>query len=93
MNNQNFNEEHFEEGNEDIRYYEKLFENNPKSLIDFSACESLISHYIQNGKLEKALDITNHAVKLYPATSELLIKKAQILMDLSRNVEGYISRD
>jgi len=73
-----------EEMRELIRQYENLKSGLSHSFIDEEAFEKIIGFYEEKEELTKALEAAETAIEQYPYSSSLLIRKADLLLDLRR---------
>lgn len=84
----------FENNNEDIHSIVKKFEhmiNSNKSIyLDIYQFEEIIDFYIETDKLNKAFVAAKIANKVHPSSTNLKLKKAQLLIELGK-VEKALS--
>ncbi len=67
-----------------LRQYENLRTGRSHSFIDEEAFERIINYFEEKEELSKALEAANTAIEQYPFSSTLLIRKADLLLDLRR---------
>ncbi len=67
-----------------LRQYENLRTGRSHSFIDEEAFEKIINYFEEKEELSKALDAADTAIEQYPFSSTLLIRKADLLLDLRR---------
>lgn len=63
-----------------LENYRNLRAGNPHQFIEEDAFEAIINYYDEREQLEKALEASNFAVELFPYSSILLLKKADLLI-------------
>ena len=69
-----------EEMKELLRQYANLKEGRAHSFIDEDSFERIIDYYDERDELSTALEASNYAIELYPYSSILQIKKADLLI-------------
>ncbi len=81
---------HFEERNrnEIVNRYEDYLRNKKPFYFDVSDFESIIEFYVEQNKFTRAFEATNIASGIFPASPEIKIKKAQLLLDKGKPVEA-----
>ncbi len=67
-----------------LRQYENLRTGRSHSFIDEEAFEKIINYFEEKEELSKALEAADTAIEQYPFSSTLLIRKADLLLDLRR---------
>lgn len=67
-----------------IRQYENLKSGRSHSFIDEESFEKIIAYYEEKEELSKALEAAETAIEQYPFSSTILIRKADLLLDLRR---------
>lgn len=67
-----------------IRQYENLKIGRNHSFIEEEAFEKIINYFEEKEELPKALEASDIAIEQYPYSSTLLIRKADILLDVRR---------
>ncbi|HRO69954.1 MAG TPA: tetratricopeptide repeat protein [Chitinophagaceae bacterium] len=67
-----------------LRQYENLRTGRSHSFIDEEAFERIVNYFEEKEELSKALEAANTAIEQYPFSSTLLIRKADLLLDLRR---------
>ena len=71
-----------------LRQYENLRNGRSHSFIEEEAFEKIINYYEEKEELSKALEAADIAGEQYPYSSTLLIRKADILLDVRRYREA-----
>ena len=67
-----------------LRQYENLKTGRSHSFIDEEAFEKIINYFEEKEELSKALEAADSAIEQYSYSSTLLIRKADLLLDLRR---------
>jgi tetratricopeptide (TPR) repeat protein len=68
------------EGSENIKKFEEMLKNGDSLFFDLDTYEYIINHFIEQGKLKKALKACEMAMGQYPFSTELFLDKAFILI-------------
>lgn len=71
------NEEQFAK---DLEAFEKLLKNNEVLFFDAERFEEFFDHYLTKNKISKAEKVINMALSQHPYSSELRLRKAQVLI-------------
>lgn len=71
-----------------LRQYENLKNGRSHSFIEEEAFEKIINYFEEKEELSKALEAADMASEQYPYSSMLLIRKADILLDVRRYREA-----
>ena len=77
MNNNYFDSEEFQEM---LRNYEEAINNGESPLLDSDDFTSIAEYYNTKGETEKASEILDHAIDIYPTASAPLIMKARMTL-------------
>jgi tetratricopeptide (TPR) repeat protein len=67
-----------------IERYEEMLRRNKRYFFDQELLVQIIEHYDLADEGDKAMEVVDYAIELYPFSSELLMKKAQLLTDLGK---------
>ncbi len=67
-----------------LRQYENLKTGRSHSFIDEEAFEKIINYFEEKEELSRALEAAEMAIEQYPYSSTLLIRKADLLLDVRR---------
>ena len=67
-----------------LRQYENLKTGRSHSFIDEEAFEKIINFFEEKEELSKAIEAADSAIEQYPYSSTLLIRKADLLLDVRR---------
>lgn len=83
-------DKYFEERNRDeiVNRYENYLKNKKPFYFDIIDFESIIEFYVEQNKFTRAFEATNIASSIFPASPEIKIKKAQLLLDKGKPVEA-----
>lgn len=71
------NEEQF---SQDLEAFEKLLKNNEVSFFDADRFEEFFDHYLSKNKISKAEKVINMGLAQHPFSTELRIRKSQVLI-------------
>lgn len=71
------NEEQF---SKDLEAFEKLLKNNDVHFFDAERFEEFFDHYLSKNKISKAEKVINMALSQHPFSSDLRLRKAQVLI-------------
>ncbi len=71
-----------------LRQYENLKNGRSHSFIEEEAFEKIINYFEEKEELSKALEAADIAGEQYPYSSTILIRKADILLDVRRYREA-----
>ena len=77
-----------EEEEELIKRFEDNHKKNLNSFFDIDAYETIIDYYLEKSKFKKALLAVNHAMELFPFSTDFLTIKAQVLSNLEEYDEA-----
>jgi tetratricopeptide (TPR) repeat protein len=75
---------------EAIGRFETMLKNQTSVFFDLTIIEHIIEAYLEKGKLEKALLACNHAIELYPFSTNIKVEKAKILRDLGQHDSAFL---
>jgi tetratricopeptide (TPR) repeat protein len=67
-----------------LEKYEEMLRRGKQYYFDHDILFNIIDHYEEINDNEKALDATNYGILLFPFSLELLLKKAQLLIDTEK---------
>lgn len=84
-----------EENNISITRYESMLRSNDVKFFDSNEFESIIHHYLENGKIAKAKKAISLGLSQHPSSVNLRLFKAEILvfedrLDLADNLLGQL---
>ncbi|MCZ2459636.1 MAG: tetratricopeptide repeat protein [Chitinophagales bacterium] len=82
----------YPEGQEDIRellkIYEDLRQGFTNSFLEEEAFEKIVNYFVDKDTLHRALEAAQTGIRLYPYSSALIIREADILISLGRYQEA-----
>ncbi len=81
---ENSYQEDREQMRELLRQYENLKNGRKNSFLEEDAFEKIINYFEEKEELSKALEAADISIRHYPYSSILLLRKADILLDLRR---------
>ncbi len=67
-----------------IKTFETQLKNHTLEFYRIEQLEEIISHYMELGKNKKALEACSIAIEQYPYSTNLMIEKAQIFLNLEK---------
>jgi tetratricopeptide (TPR) repeat protein len=73
--------------------YRNLRAGNPHQFIEEDAFETIINYYDDRNQLDKAIEAANFAVELFPYSSLLHIKKADLLIATGKYADAQLVLD
>lgn len=76
-------DDNLRDSNELIRRYENAVLTNENSYFDEAELEEIIDYYLDNDKLESAIDVANLGIEQYHFSATFYQKKAEILLELN----------
>lgn len=71
-----FDDHLFSDINETLARYEEMVKNHKPTFFDHQALEDLVEYYELKLDYEKALDVANYGIEVYPFSSVFITKKA-----------------
>lgn len=77
-----FNEE--EDFEPSIQRYEQMLKYNERYFFDVEEVEVIADHYLDEGNLNNAINALDFGLSLHPKSSDLLLKKAQLLASIGK---------
>ncbi len=77
-----------EELRELLQQYDNLKSGKPNSFIEEDSFERLIDYFDEKEELSQALEVSVYAIRQYPYSSALLLRKADLLIALRRYKEA-----
>ncbi|MCC5916673.1 MAG: tetratricopeptide repeat protein [Cryomorphaceae bacterium] len=87
----------FDPGNFDykklVERYETMLNQGDEFFFDVEDFQQICDHYLHNGKVESALKALNYAIGQHAFSSDLLVRRAQVFLDLHRLIEALIDID
>ncbi len=75
-----FNHEEFEENNFSITRYESMLRSNDVKFFDSDEFESIIHHYLENGKIAKAKKAITLGLSQHPSSVNLKLLEVEVLV-------------
>mgnify|MGYP006440732185 CR=1 FL=1 len=75
-----FENSHEGETRELVERYEKLLENNESFFLEIEEFENIIEYYLNRNNIDKALEVTNTALRQHPFVVNFLTRKAELLL-------------
>lgn len=75
-----FNQEEFEENNFSITRYESMLKSNDVKFFDSDEFESIIHHYLENGKIAKAKKAISLGLSQHPSSVNLKLLQVEVLV-------------
>ncbi len=75
-----FNHEEFEENNLSITRYESMLRSNDIKFFDSDEFESIIHHYLENGKIAKAKKAITLSLSQHPSSVNLKLLQVEVLV-------------
>ena len=86
------NDHSFEEKDREemVHRYEDLLRKKKPLFFDVDDFESIIDFYLDQNKVNNALEATRIAAGLFPASPEIMVRKAQLLLDKGKPIEAMI---
>src|SRR3954467_9088501 len=66
------------EGKDTIKKFEEMLKNGESIFFDLNTFEYIINHFMEAGKLKKALKACEVAMSQYPFSVELMLDKANL---------------
>lgn len=88
MYREQFSDEGFDDLNELIRQFEQMREGRSHDFLDEDSFELIIDYFDDRNELKKALLAADLAVEQFPFCSQLLLKKADLLIEARRYREA-----
>jgi len=85
LNTESDDRNHYKQIQVLVERYEKCLKEGTSSYFEVDQFTSIIEYYQQFGSLDHALNVANAALEMHPFTSLLLLKKAQVHIDLNQN--------
>lgn len=82
-----------EELKELLQQYENLRTGKSHSFIEEDSFEKIIDYYDEKDELPKAIEASDYAIELYPYSSSLLLKKADLLIASKKYKESLYFLD
>ena len=76
-----------------VKKFEEMLKNGQNLFFDLNTYEAIINHFIDDGKINKALKACSFAFIQYPFSFELLITKAQLLVKKEKLDEALFLLD
>jgi len=74
----------------EIEAFEKLLKNNEVHFFDAERFEEFFDHYLTKNKISKAEKVINMALSQHPFSSELRLRKAQVLIRKKKYLQQYL---
>ncbi|MGY3793686.1 tetratricopeptide repeat protein [Aquimarina sp. 433] len=75
-----FNHEEFEDNNFSISRYESMLRSNDVKFFDSDEFESIIHHYLENGKIAKAKKAISLGLSQHPSSVNLKLLQVEVLV-------------
>ena len=73
-----------------VHRYEDLLRKKKPLYFDIDDFESIIDFYLDRNKINSALEATRIAAGLFPTSPEIMLRKAQLLIDKGKPMEAII---
>ena len=67
-----------------IQKYEQMLKSNERYFFDVEEMESIADYYLDSGALNKAIIALDFGLSLHPKSSDLLLRKAQLLASIGK---------
>jgi tetratricopeptide (TPR) repeat protein len=67
-----------------IKKYEQMLKSNERYFFDVEEVETIADYYLDGGELNQALTALDFGLTLHPKSSDLLLRKAQILASIGK---------